>query len=763
MSRRPNNGGPSLPALRSSDGSSEVPYGGFAGTRGEEKHVLDYLRVLFKRRWTALASFALVICGTAVYTLRATPIYEASVQLLVERENQNVFTLKDGGITNDSASQVYYETQYKILQSRSLAKKTLERLKLWHHPHFGQAASAPPQESSGLLGWISRARSWAVQSLKPAAPAAAEAPGAEETLGQSRAIDTLLGGLAVAPVKESQLVDVTFRSSDPSLAASVANALANAYIEQNLDFKFMASKDTSDWLAGQLAEQRKQVEASELALQQYRERSDSVSLEDRQNIVVQKLADLNAVVTRGKTQRIEKEALYIQLRSMQGDPDALGTYPAIATNPVIQRLKSELAELQRQETALADQLGDLHPEMVKTRSAITSTEQKLHAELGRVVESVRNEFVAAQGLEQQLANALESQKREALALNRKEIEYGVLEREVTSRREIFQSLLERARETGITGESKTSNIRIVDPAEVPRTPVWPKKKRNLLFAIFAGGLLAFGLTFLLDYMDTRIKTPDEIKAHLGLPYLGLVPLVRGNFTAGGAPLINNGIPPSFGEAFRAVRTNVIFSVQGDEQCLLVTSTGPGEGKTIVASNLAVGLALTGQRVLLMDADMRRPRVHDVFGLPMESGLSTLLTGQQKASEVIRSSQIPGLWILPSGSIPPNPAELLSSLRCKEVLGMVTKHFDWVIVDSPPVMAVTDASILAHVASGVLFVVGAGLTTRSTAMTAVEQLEGAGAKFLGAVLNRVDLQRNAFFYSQYYRREYGEYYKQSPLS
>jgi capsular exopolysaccharide synthesis family protein len=270
-------------------------------------------------------------------------------------------------------------------------------------------------------------------------------------------------------------------------------------------------------------------------------------------------------------------------------------------------------------------------------------------------------------------------------------------------------------------------------------------------------LSAFGLVFFFEYMDSRIKTPDEIRAHLGLAHLGLLPALDIK-KADDYPILSAGVPANFSEAFRALRTNVLFSTADEgARSIVVTSTGPGEGKSMVASNLAVSLAQAGQRVLLIDADMRKPKAHEIFRVKQEPGLSNVMVGSSKASEAVRKTSVSGLWVLTAGRIPPNPAELLGAPRFREFMGSLKAHFDWIIVDTPPVMAVTDANIVAHLATGVVFVVGAEMTSRHAAKRALDQLEQANARFVGAVLNRVDLQRNAYYYSQYYRREYTQYY------
>jgi capsular exopolysaccharide synthesis family protein len=484
-----------------------------------------------------------------------------------------------------------------------------------------------------------------------------------------------------------------------------------------------------------------------------------VALEDRQNIVVQRLADLNAAYTKARTDRFEKEALYNQLKSLQNDRAALDTFPAILSNSFIQQLKSQLADLQRQKAQMSERLGEKHPDMIKLNSAIENAEAKLQGELGKVVQSVRNEYLSAQTKEKNLSTELEAQKAGALALNRKGIEYGVLRRDAESNKQIYEALLQRAKETGISGELKASNIRIVDEAEVPRWPIRPNKSRSLLLG-FLGGLVAgVGLAFFMDYIDNRLKNPDEVKHYLGVGFLGLVPaLQESDLKAGEQPLLTSKIPHGFAEAIRRVRTAVQFST-AEEGCrlVLVTSSQPTEGKSLMAANLAISLSQAGQRVLLIDADMRKPRQHELMKVKQAPGLSDLLVGNAKANDAMRRTESKTLWVMPSGPHPPNPAELLNSGRFRSLLSTLGEHFDWVILDSPPVMAVTDASVIAHLTTGVVFVLGSEQVNRHVARNAVEQLRASKATILGAILNRVDVKRNPYYYANYYKHEYAGYY------
>ena len=732
-------------------GTGGVGYGygygyGSSPNTDSDLSLVHYLQVLYRRRYIAATAFLAVVLAVALNTFTTTPIYEASVRILIERENPNVVSFQEV-LDQSTLTDDYYETQYAILQSRGLARRTINALDLWSHPAFNR-----PGEFSirGLImapieivaGWF-------------APPPPVEGPDAAETSAETGVIDQLLGDLSIQPVRYSRLVDVVFRSTDASLTARVANTLAAEYIGQAVEFRSSTTKEASAFLEQQLAEQRKKVEASERALQAYREQTDSVSLEERQNIVVQKLQELNAAVTRANTVRIQKEAAYNQVRGLQGDAAAIDSLPAILSNQFVQQQKTELAQLQRQRAQLSEKLGPNHPDMVKVNLAIQNAEAKIRTEIAQIVNSMRSEHEAAVAEEKTLAATLVQQKQEAQSLNRTGIQYGVLQRDATANRQMFEALLQRTQETGVSKELKTGNIRVVDPAETPGGPVSPNLFNSLVMALLGGLVLAVGLAFTFEYMDDRIKNPDELKKHLGLPFLGMVPAL---FDKTVTPLISNGVSSMFSESFRSIRTNVLFSSTDEGgRFIVITSSVPGEGKTVVSTNLSVALAQAGHRVLLIDGDMRKPRVHDVFRHQIAPGLSNLLVANAAASEAIYESPTPGLWLMPAGTQPPNPAELLGSKRFKDFTAFLLQHFDWIIVDTPPVMAVTDASIVANLAHGVLFVVGSEMTSRRVAQRAVEQLELSQAKFLGTVLNRVDLQHNAYYYSRYYRPEYGGYY------
>ena len=761
--------GPTHPQPSQAPGA-DAPTAATAPPRAEtgvgDVHLLDYVKVLYKRRWTVGTVFLFIVLIATVYAFTAVPIYEARARLLIEFDSQNVVAFQQVIEERQSSMTHYYETQYQLLASRSLARRTLDTLELWNDPTFLGVTDADSfSVRRALSGAVETGASRAVGRLRPALDPPEDLwDGDAEPFASSQAIDTFLAGFAFAPVRNSRLVDITFRSPHPKLATEIINAHAHNYIDQNLEFRFLASQDASTWLGEQLAEQRHLVEESEAALHAYRQQNNAISLGEGEDIVVQRLSELNAALTRAKTDRIAKEVEFRQLETIQDNAEALDAVPVIVSNRFIQELKVELAGLRRQRVELADNLGDRHPDMIRIQSAVRVAKARLQVEIGKVVQSVRNEFRAAQAQERSLARELEAQKVKALAMNKMGIGYGVLLRDAESNRQVYESLLNRAKEISVSAELRSSNVRSIDEAELPTAPVSPRKSRILLIALLVGAMSGIGLAFFFEYLDDRIKTPEDLKAHLGLPSLGLIPAVsRKTLKTMHTPLINNGVPASFAEAFRTFRTGVMFSTADRTRLFLITSTGPGEGKSVVTSNLGIGLAQTKMRVLLIDADLRRPVLHQAFGLDQEPGLSNLLVGDAKVSDVLRKTAVPDLWLLTAGRIPPNPTELLGSQRFADFLTALSKQFDWILIDSPPVMAVTDAALVAHMTTGVIFVVGAEMTSRHAARQAVDHLESAHAKFTGAVLNRVELERNAYYYSQYYRSQYQQYYTQIPES
>jgi capsular exopolysaccharide synthesis family protein len=467
---------------------------------------------------------------------------------------------------------------------------------------------------------------------------------------------------------------------------------------------------------------------------------------------------LNEAVARATTDRIEKETVYNQVKAAQSEDGKVPPVSAVQENLLVQRLKVEVAEQEQRKADLAQRLGKNHPDMIKVTQNLERATQRLRDETGKIVETVRGQYTAAVDLERRMTEALDREKADALALNRRGIDYGVLQRDAVMNRQLYETLLARTKQAGITEQLKTSHVRIVDSAELPQVPARPKRFRDSVIGLIVASLVAIGLVLSIEAFDTRIKSPEDVALRLKLASLGMVPLCAVGDFHDGKLLIDQNAPPNFVEAFRSLRTSILFSSAAPGgRSILVSSTAPGEGKTLVSCNLAVALAMSGQRVLLVDADMRRPKAHDAFGCPLSPGLSNALVGEIAVADAIHGSGRKNLFILSAGTLPPNPPELLGSAPFAEILNAMVSQFDWVVLDSPPVRAVADAAIIAHLATMVVFVVGSEMTDANSARSALDRLAATQGKVAGAVLNRVQLRRHSFYYARYYDSADERYY------
>jgi len=682
-----------------------------------------YVRILHRRQWLILCIVAAGLGCAALLNWITKPVFIAQATLQIDTD-LNVLGVDRPLLPVDQRDWMkeFLPTQLGILQSNELARAAHDELTQSEHP----GGSVP-------------------------------------TVAQ------IAAGRSVALVKDTRLVNVGFQSTDPKMAAQVANALASAYVRQNFAFRSTANGDASDWLAKQVEQQRKLVNESENALQRYRQEQGADALyadksgTEHGNIVVQKLAALQEAVTKARTETIAKEALYRQLSAVQANLEPLDTLPAVASNTYIQGLKSELTALQRQMAQASKELGDEHPDFIKLQAAVQNAERKLQTEVSNVGAAIRHDFEASQATERSLTAALERQKLEVRALNGKTVNYTALEREANSNREVLDKLLQRSREATLARQLDTSNsLRIVDPAQVPGVPALPRKVRNLLIGLVGSGGFALVLAFALEIFNTPIiRSPEDVTRHLRIRLLGVAPEVS-PMNGHRSPLIGSGAPTQFAELFHGLRTNLVTSPElATGRTLLVTSSQPGEGKTTSAANIAVSLAGLKQRVLLIDADLRKPRLHELFGEERQPGLADMLIGKATTRD-FRKTSVSGLWLLPAGGASKNAANLLGSDHFNKLIDYLKKHFDWIVFDSPPVLAVTDPLLVARVAAGVLLIVDCK-TDRAVASAAVERLDAVGATIVGAMLNRAALNSRDASYLPYYHRNYETYYSEAEAS
>jgi capsular exopolysaccharide synthesis family protein len=736
-----------------------APAPGF--TPDTDVHILDRIAVLYRYRRIAIAVFVLTTAAMMIQGYTTIQYYRAQGQLLIENERSTAVP----GLAGANAEQFfedpepYFQTQYKILKGRDLTRRVVKRTKLTQVPEFNGTAK-PPSTPLSLLNDL-RAR---LTSSVWGKTVVQEAPAVDETPDESALVGAFISRVNIDPVRGSRLVLVSFDATDPAVAATATNALMDEYTEQNLEVKLQSSQNMLDWLDKELANQQKKVEESERALAEYRDKQNALSLDDKQNIVLSRLNALNDAVTKAKMDRMQKETQYGQIKPlMRGgvagvSPDAL---PIVVQSAQMQQLKGKLADLQQQKVQLSAKYGEKHPAILNVNAQLTDTQRQLDLETSKALQSIKNDYDTAVLNERTLAQNLEAAKEDAQDLSRKSVGYNVMEREAKSNRQVYESLLQREKELRVSSNSRANNVRIVDRAEIPRTPLAPTGRRTWFASLVIGLAVAIAVAFGLDYMNDTIKTPEDVTRRLKLPFLGLVPSVRGDKHP---VLASSHVPHDFGEAFRSLRTSLISRFpESGTKILTVTSAQPLEGKTTTACNIAMALAYGGSRVLLIDADMRRPGLHRPLRLTNERGLSQVLIGQARVRDVIQRTVDPNLLAITAGRTPPNPSELLASERMKTLISNLSHGpFDWIIIDTPPVLAVTDAVILAPLVSGVTFVVGAEMTRRRLAERALETIMAAPPKSAVVVLNKVDFARNKYYYSRYYGHQYKNYYAEAAV-
>ena len=724
---------------------------------GGDAHLFDRLSVLYKYRWAAIAVFVLVVSWVMVDSYTRIPAYRASARVLVEDPNADVATPSEiARSVPVSDPEIYMQTQLRIMKGRDLAQRVAQKLDMNRVPEFNGQGPQPTQLAVAIA-WV-KYYAAAPYRFITSAPAEAPSTGNFAAVSASGYPDALLSRFNVVQVRGSQLVDMIFDSADPQFAARAANAFSDEYVAHNLELKVQTLNASADWLTGEVQKQGDLVKESDLKLAQYKETQDAVSLDSNQNIVVARLTQSNDAATRARMERIQKEGLWRQIQAAGDDVESI---TSVLNNPNIQNLRTTINQLSQEKSRATERYGERHPEYQKAVTSLANAEAQLQAEIRKAVQNAKSEFDNALQQEREMQGQLNESKKQATSLGRKGVDYAVLLREAESNRSIYNQLVTREKELRVVANSRTNNVRVVDKAEVPGLPYSPNHRRDWAYAIALGIALGLGLAFGIDYLDDTVKTPDDIARRLKLKFLGLVPIVSGDRH----PLISGPVPHDFGEAYRSIRTALASQLPGNgPRTVAVASSQPLEGKTTTAVNIAMALAVGGARVLLIDADMRRPSVHKALRMANDRGLSQLLAGQARMREVVQRTHDPNLLTITAGRTPANPSELLASDRMRALLsGLENGPFDWIIIDTPPVLAVTDAVILAPLVGAVTFVIGAEMTRWRLAERAVETLLSSNPRQVLAVLNKVNFGRNKYYYSRYYGHQYKNYYAESPAA
>ncbi len=740
-----------------------------------EFDIAEYVGML-RRHWQLIAACALVALALGVAHYLITPKeYMASATVQIERKSAAP-VLSDQNTWDNYWNIEFYPTQYELLRSRGLAERVVRNLDL---------------TNSGSEGGDTR------PTKLPTAPATA----AEDASALGAAAQGLLGGLSVDPVRNTSLVRIGYRSKDPAYAARVANAFAEAYIDLGIEDRYTSAGKASSFLSSQIETLKAEIQAKENELQRFSRTSDIVGIDPATNDVLKRLETLNNDYLAAKRVRIEKEALYQELRTAPKESVADSL-----SGGVVSELRSNQLKMERDyETKLKTYKPDW-PAMVSLKADIEKGQQHLKGLIDEMGARARTnsfaDYQTALRQEQTLAAEVGRSKGEAINQSSAAVGYTNLKVEIETRRQMFDELLKKQSETDVSARlqgTRDSNIRIIDSALTPGGPFRPSLRQDVTYGLMLGLLLGIGIAFLIEFLDRTIKSPEEIERRLKLPTLAVVPDLAesgrsygyGGYGSdptpkpgraagkGKAPADRHRAAPSdleqielvpherprspISEVYRSLRTSLLLSTADELKVIAVTSATAGEGKTATASNLGVVLAQLGRRVLIVDADLRKPRMHQVFKVSNRSGLVNQLTGVVEPDSVFVETGVPNLWLIPSGPIPPNPSELLSSDRMREWLNAMRARFDYVIIDTPPSLAVTDATIVGALSDGLVLTFRAGKVTREDAKDCAERLRMADLKILGVVLNRHRSEATRYGRKTRYYEAYGSYEKEAQAS
>jgi len=709
-----------------------------------EPHLYDYLLILRKHQWLILSFMLAVVTIVAIATFRMQPVYVATARIEMDRENSNILPFQ-GAESYDFMMDLenYIETQSKILTSETLALQTIRNGGLTARPEFSS----------------------------PGGPSEALASGSLKNQKRPPELAGFLGSLSVRRVPNTRLMDVSFESTDPQLAARVVNAHIATYMDQNLQSRYDATTHASTWLADQLGELKIKVQKAEDARIAYERQNQIWTLDDKQNITTQRLGDVNKELTEAQSERMKKESLYQFAKA--GNLDAV---PQVQSNSALVDLLKKRTEVSSQYADALSQYGPNFPKVQRLQAQLKEADDSIEREKKKILDVLESDYQEVRQREVLLTQRLDQQKAEANLMAEKLVEYNILKREAEADKSLYDGLMTKLKETAISQGLRSSNIRVVDPAMIPSTPARPAKARNVMLAFLVGLVGGIGLALLREYLDNTVKTPDDVETLARLPSLAVVPQFAGsNGTAKKQRLIQglaaNGhekrielvaqhLPKSqMSEAFRALRTSILLS-QADHppQVILVTSALPREGKTTAAANLAVTLAQLGDRTVLVDADLRKPGVGRLLNLGSGkyAGLSSYLAGVSSLDLVtVPHPAIPNLAAIPTGPLPPNPADLLSSHKFADAITELRTKYKFIVIDSPPVMAATDAVIVSVQTDGVLLVVRSGETPKEAFTRTRDLLNSVKCRILGVVLNAVDSNAPDYYYSyRYYPYSYG---------
>ena len=715
---------------------------------------VDYLGLILRHLWLTVGVVLIAMAGTFFYLRTISPLYRATALLDLDTESPNVLGSMSAGLDQQTGGRgarelrLNFESQYRVIGGRSVAEDVANRLAL--------------REDAAFLG---------LAGVK--APADLRA-----ALAKADAGAFVMGAITIEPVFESSLVRIHARASSPKTATQIANTVAEVYIDQRVKRRLDVSENSAVWLRQQYEDLGKQMAASESAVYDFRKERNilSISLDNKQNLTGEALGALSVQLFQAESDARSLRVAAEQHRLAKTDEQLLdAAVQGVISSELIESLKVRLVELAVERTKLEATYLDGHPQLASVKQQLAEVRSMLLREVRNSIRAVEVQLAQAEERVSELRVQLDKTRSEALAMGQDELTYNNLVSSASADRDLYRMIERRLKEVEMARMLQQNRVAIVERAIEDRVPVYPKVGFSLLVAFALGLLLALARAYLVEVMDTSVRSVGELERLIGVTALGFLPIIaRGTGARRSTRAPAKGedfdkdtfvidFPKStMAEACRSIRTNLIF--MGSEQPLrsiLVTSAGPREGKTTASVSLAAVMAQSGSTVVIVDGDMRKPRLHKVFGLDGSLGLSSVLMGEASLDDVIQATRVPDLYLIPCGIVPENPAELLQSERFRELIAELSERFGMVVFDSPPVVPVTDAAIIGAAVDGVVLVARSGATRREMIARAVDLLRGVNANLLGVVLNAIDVEgrrRGGYYY--YYYRHYGEYYGQA---
>jgi capsular exopolysaccharide synthesis family protein len=742
-------------------------------------------RAIKKRKLIIIVISIIVTAVVTVEVYRTKSVYQASTTIEVGRDNRTLLRTGDLLLQSDGEDDTYnvqtaMKTRIRQLQSRPLLEDVVVNLKLDQNPRFMDITTRKSILES-IKTIAGRFRSQEKWTPPPVQETSAGASSTERTREESAHlapyVDVLMGSLSAEPLPDTRMLVISFTHTDPRLAADIVDNIAQVFMKRSFETKTEKYSSTSEWLDRSTRELQAKVQVAEKELADYSSNHNIYSADAKENLAVEKLTKLHGEVTRAQTERLLKQSLYEEVRAGR-----VAQLPENFSDPRIGELQKRLGELAVQLSKLEISFGPKHPQVVTAKEEMAVIQKQVDGSRESLQERLKADYERAVRDESSLGAALTIAKAEAAQQNQAAIQFNILKKDVETANQLYTEFLQRTSQAKITEHEQHNTLKMIDPPQVPSWPVGPNRPRTILIGFLTSLLAGVGLVFFLEYLDNTVKTVEDVSRFTQLPALSVIPAIRGRkqralkAATNGSKKMTGGLSlnkpngfnaeqllaldsrSSVAEAYRVLRTSVLLSsVDKPPKTILVTSGQPGEGKTTTVVNTAISLAQLGGSVLIIDCDLRKPAVHKVLGVDHVVGLSTYLSRHGEIDDVIQKLPIANLSVLASGRIPPNPAEMISSARMKEMLALLGERYDHIVIDSPPLLKVTDPVILSRLVDGVILVVHGGKSTREVVRRTRHELGMAGARIFGVVLNNVDASHEG--YDSYYYEEYGNYEQQ----